>query len=43
MTVIYEELEDGAELLYEEENDVSQDQVLAAVKPKERLAAFASE
>jgi hypothetical protein len=42
MTVIYDELEDGAELLYEEGNDLSQDQVLAAVKPKEKLAAFAA-
>jgi hypothetical protein len=40
LTPIYEDLEDGAELLYEEGSDVTEDRILAAIKPKEKLAAF---
>jgi hypothetical protein len=42
LTVIYEEIEDGAELLYEEETDVSEDRILAVIKPKDKLSAFSA-
>jgi hypothetical protein len=40
LTVVYEKLEDGAELLYEEKLGVSADTLTALVRPKERLAVF---
>ena len=42
LMVIYDDIEDGAELLYEEEADVAEDRILASIKPKEKLSAFES-
>jgi Domain of unknown function (DUF4288) len=41
LMVIHDELEDGAELLYEEEADVAEDRILAAIRPKHKLSVFA--
>jgi hypothetical protein len=41
LTMVYDELEDGAELRYEEQSDVPEPQIVAVIKPKEKLAAFA--
>lgn len=38
---VYEDLEDGAEILYEEGVDVKEEEILAAIRRKEDLAAFA--
>ena len=38
--VIYDELEDGAELLYEEAHDLPEEKLAASIKPKERLSVF---
>jgi len=38
--LIYEKLEDGSEIIYEEIEDLSADEVAALAKPKEQLAAF---
>jgi len=38
--VIYDQIEDGAELLYEEAIDLPEAQLLASIKPKERLSVF---
>ena len=38
--LIYEELEDGAELIYEEFDEISEDEIAAMISPKEQLAAF---
>jgi hypothetical protein len=40
LMVIYDEIEDGAELLYEEESSVSEDHIVAAVRPKHMLSVF---
>jgi hypothetical protein len=40
LAVIHGEVEDGAELLFEEETDVSEDPIVGAVKPKHKLSAF---
>ena len=40
LLVIYDDLEDGAELLYEEEEDVAEDRLLAAIKSKNTLSVF---
>ncbi|MBL0159309.1 MAG: DUF4288 domain-containing protein [Bryobacterales bacterium] len=39
--VVYEELEDGAELLYEERASASEVEILASIRQKEALAVFA--
>ena len=41
LTMVYDDIEDGAELLYEEQPDVPEPQIVAVVKPKEKRAAFA--
>ncbi len=38
--VIYEKLEDGAEIIYEEYDEITDDEITAMVTPKEKLAAF---
>jgi hypothetical protein len=38
--LIYDKLEDGAELIYEEYEDVTEEEIAAMVTPKEKLAAF---
>lgn len=38
--LIYDKLEDGAELLYTEYDDLTEDDVLKMITPKEQLAAF---
>jgi hypothetical protein len=38
--LIYEELEDGTELIYEEYEEITEDEIVAMVTPKEKLAAF---
>ena len=38
--LIYEKLEDGAEVLYSEYEDITEEQIAAMVTPKEKLAAF---
>ena len=38
--LIYDKLEDGAELLYEEYEEISEEEIAAMVTPKEKLAAF---
>jgi hypothetical protein len=40
LMVIRDEVEDGAELLSEEETDVSGDRIPAAIKPKHKLSVF---
>jgi hypothetical protein len=37
---VYEELEDGAEILFESEENVPEDRIISMAKPKEELAAF---
>ena len=39
--VVYEELEDGAELLYEERANASEVEILGSIRQKEALAVFA--
>lgn len=43
LCVIYDELEDGAELAYEEEFGVSNEKIERSIKSKERLAVFSEE
>jgi hypothetical protein len=43
LDVIYEELEDGAEILYDERIGVSEDDILRLIVPKDKLAVFSSE
>ncbi len=43
LCVIYDELEDGAELTYEEEFGVSNDEIERNIKSKERFAVFSEE
>ncbi|HZB88772.1 MAG TPA: DUF4288 domain-containing protein [Terracidiphilus sp.] len=38
--LIYETLEDGAELIYEEFEEITEEEIAAIVTPKEKLAAF---
>jgi hypothetical protein len=38
--LIYDQLEDGAELLYEEFDEISEEEIAEMVKPKEQLAVF---
>jgi hypothetical protein len=38
--VIYDQLEDGAELLYEEAIDLPEDELMASIKPKQQLSVF---
>ena len=38
--LIYEKLEDGAELIYEEYEEITDEEIAAMVTPKEKLAAF---
>ena len=38
--LIYYRLEDGAELLYEEYEEITEEEITAMVTPKEKLAAF---
>jgi hypothetical protein len=38
--VIYDELEDGAELLYEEQTNVPEQQLLSTIKSKDALSVF---
>jgi hypothetical protein len=38
--LIYDKLEDGAELIYEEYEEITEDEIAAMVTPKEKLAAF---
>ena len=40
LLVIYEEPEDGSELLYEERRDLSEKELLASIRPKEKLSVF---
>lgn len=39
--VIYEDLEDGAELLYEEKVNLPETEILASIRQKDTLAVFA--
>jgi predicted nucleotidyltransferase len=41
LLLIYDKLEDGAELVYEEEFDVPEETIQEWVTPKERLVVFA--
>jgi hypothetical protein len=38
--LIYEKLEDGAEVLYSEYEEITEEEIAAMVTPKEKLAAF---
>jgi hypothetical protein len=38
--LIYEKLEDGAELLYADYEEITEEEIAAMVTPKEKLAAF---
>jgi hypothetical protein len=38
--LIYDKLEDGAELIYEEYQEITEEEIAAIVTPKEKLAAF---
>ena len=38
--LIYEDLEDGAEILYEDIEEISEEEIAAMVTPKEQLAAI---
>jgi hypothetical protein len=38
--LIYDKLEDGAELIYEEYEEITEEEIAAMVTPKEELAAF---
>jgi hypothetical protein len=38
--LIYEDLEDGTELIYEEFEEISEEEIAAMISPKEQLAAF---
>jgi hypothetical protein len=38
--VVYDQIEDGAELLYEEAEDLTQEQLMASIRSKESLSAF---
>lgn len=38
--LIYEKLEDGAEILYEEIDDISEEEIVEMITPKDQLAAF---
>ena len=38
--LIYDKLEDGAELIYEEYEEVTEEEISAMMTPKEKLAAF---
>jgi Domain of unknown function (DUF4288) len=40
LCVVYDDLEDGAELLYEEEQDMAEDHILRTIKPKDQLSVF---
>ena len=40
LLVVYDELQDGAELLYEEESDVSEERIVETIKAKENLSVF---
>jgi hypothetical protein len=40
LTVVYDQLEDGAELLYEEKVAVGQEQLKTLIRPKESLGVF---
>jgi hypothetical protein len=38
--LIYDRLEDGAELIYEEYEEITEEEIAAMITPKEKLAAF---
>jgi hypothetical protein len=38
--LIYDKLEDGAELIYEEHEEITEEEIAAMVTPKEKLVAF---
>ena len=38
--LIYDKLEDGAELIYEKYEEITEDEIAAMVTPKEKLTAF---
>jgi hypothetical protein len=40
--LIYDKIEDGAELIYEEYEEITEEEIAAMVTPKEKLAAFES-
>jgi hypothetical protein len=40
LLLIYEELEDGAELMYQEFEKITEEEIAAMVTPKEKLGAF---
>jgi hypothetical protein len=41
LTMVYDDIEDGAELRYEEQSDVPEPEIVAVIKRKDKLAAFA--
>ena len=40
LLVVYGEIQDGSELLYEEESDVSEERILETIKAKDNLSVF---